>query len=346
MAQSPHVRSLMAQPHTTSTAAGTIGELTQANFTALSRLSIRRLVLAPLAVREPHWHANANELSYCVRGEALVSMSGNGNEHHSFTIAAGQMFFVPSGALHHIENTGREEAEFITGFSHERPEDFGMSGAFGAMTDAVLGNTYDLPASAFSGLRRGPADTNIGTRQAPAQIPPDARRKDPYKFDVDAMPAPVASAAGSARIAKTPYWPVLENISMNSLRITDEGMREPHWHPLTAEMGYVHEGRGRMTLLSPGGEVDTYLLSPGDVYFVPRAYPHHIEDIGEGELHFLVFFDRSTPGNIGYKASVGGFSKEVLAASFGITPDDMADLPFTPEDPLLVSRRNPVDPVR
>ena len=35
------------------------------------------------------------------------------------------------------------------------------------------------------------------------------------------------------------------NIAMFSVRITDAGMREPHWHPETAEMGYVLEaGRG------------------------------------------------------------------------------------------------------
>jgi oxalate decarboxylase len=29
---------------------------------------------------------------------------------------------------------------------------------------------------------------------------------------------------------------------MYSLRIREDGMREPHWHPITAEMGYVHKG--------------------------------------------------------------------------------------------------------
>jgi oxalate decarboxylase len=36
-----------------------------------------------------------------------------------------------------------ETVEFIITFGHERPEDFGLAGAFAAMTDAVLGNTYD-----------------------------------------------------------------------------------------------------------------------------------------------------------------------------------------------------------
>ena len=36
-----------------------------------------------------------------------------------------------------------------------------------------------------------------------------------------------------------------------------------------------------MTLLSPGASVDTYLLGPGDMYFIPKGYPHHIENIAD-----------------------------------------------------------------
>lgn len=47
------------------------------------------------------------------------------------------MFFVPSGYLHHIENLvtvkGSSIAEFILAFTHELPEDFGLSSAFSVM---------------------------------------------------------------------------------------------------------------------------------------------------------------------------------------------------------------------
>ena len=122
-------------------------------------------------------------------------------------------------------------------------------------------------------------------------------------------------------------------------------MREPHWHPVTAELGYVHEGRARMSILDPDGTVDTYLLEAGDVYFVPRAYPHQIEVISDGPIHFLVFFDQPTPGDIGFRASGSVFSREVLAASFGVAESELPQLPFTPIDPLIVGKPNPSDPV-
>ncbi|KAK9700340.1 hypothetical protein K7432_012243 [Basidiobolus ranarum] len=45
-----------------------------------------------------------------------------------------------------------------------------------------------------------------------------------------------------------------------------EGMCEPHWHPITAEMGYIAKGYACMTVMNLGGSLDTYVLRPGDVY--------------------------------------------------------------------------------
>jgi oxalate decarboxylase len=89
-----------------------------------------------------------------LRGEHLVTIAGNHSTRHSFTISPGEMFFVPSGALHSIENIGPQEGEIVLGFSHERPEDFGLSGTFGSFSDAVLGYTFGLPASAFANIQR------------------------------------------------------------------------------------------------------------------------------------------------------------------------------------------------
>ena len=120
-------------------------------------------------------------------------------------------------------------------------------------------------------------------------------------------------------------------------------MREPHWHPITAELGYVHEGGARMTVMDPDGTLDTWYLKEGDVYFIPRAYPHHIEVHSSPDIHFAIFFDQPMPGDIGYRASASAYSREVLAATFNMHIDDLPSFPFTNSDPLIVSRNNPVD---
>ena len=73
-------------------------------------------MLEPGAFREPHWHPNAHELTYCFKGYSLVTVFSNGN-CNTFTIAQGEMLFVPSGYLHAIANIGGECAEFVIAFS-------------------------------------------------------------------------------------------------------------------------------------------------------------------------------------------------------------------------------------
>jgi oxalate decarboxylase len=96
---STHVVSLTGQEPSLQFSGGSMTHVDASVFPILERLSIRRLLLAPRGVREPHWHANCHELAYCVRGEALVTIFGNQSTRASFAIAAGEMFFVPSGAL-------------------------------------------------------------------------------------------------------------------------------------------------------------------------------------------------------------------------------------------------------
>ncbi|CZR50990.1 uncharacterized protein PAC_00865 [Phialocephala subalpina] len=301
---SKHAISLINAKPFYDTELGSLRRITQDDLPILKNLSIKRLVLAPGSIREPHWHANCNELAYCISGQVLVSILGNGNEFSNFTISSGEMFHIESGSLHHIENIGDEEAVFIIAFRHERPKDFSLHASFGAMTDAVLGNTYDLASSHFEKLTRSMAPKYIVKRDGKPNIPSTAHLPNRHKFDVEGMLPPVSD---------------------------------------TVEMGYVHKGKARMSVMDPDGSLDTYYLKPGDCYFIPAAYPHQIECVEGDEIHFVIFFDQPMPQDVGYRTSATAMSREVLAATFGIKEMDLPTFPVTVKDPLIVGRKNPVD---
>ena len=342
--KSPHWLSLTKSDPVFQNDLGSVQMLDADSFPILRRLSIKRLILAPRATREPQWNVNANQLAYVVRGQVLVSMLDDADKFASFVVAEGQMYYVASGAIYHVENLGDDKAEVILALRTERPQHFSFRDSLSAMTNAVLGNTYDLPSAAFDAFERHPSQQIIpSTGTHP--VSPTERFPNIYFFDAEGQHAPLSYPYGSARLARKQYWAALDDISMYSLRVKENGMREPHWHPKTAEMGYVARGHARMRILDPDTALDHYVLEPGDVYFVPRAYPHHIEVIGDDEFHFLIFFDQPTPGDIGYRATASAFSREVLAATFEIPERTLPAFPFTPVDPLIVRRRNPVDPV-
>lgn len=316
---------------------------TKSNFPLLQGMSFYKLMLNPNAIREPHWHANADELGYCLKGQVLVSLYATGNTKAMFLVSKGEAFFIPSGSLHAIENVGEESAELILQFSHEEPEDFAISSTLGMFSDAVLGNTWGVSSQTFQPYKRSVKDVFVVKRQPGPEIPREARYTSIYRYNLDGASPLIANEGGTAKVARQDVWPILRRQALYSLMLTGKGMREPHWHPETAEMGYVQEGKGRMSILSPSGKVDTYEMNEGDIYFIPKAYPHHIENLLNTALHLQIFFDQAMPSDIGLTGSVKSYSNEVLTAVLNCPKDLFASLPTYYEDLFIVKKVNPVD---
>lgn len=318
---------------------------TKSNFPALQNVSFYQLTLHPQAVREPHWHANADELGYCLKGKLLVSFYGNNNAKETFIVTKGHAFFIPSGALHSLENIGDETAEAILQFSHEEPEDFGLSSVFGMFSDAVLGNTWDVASDHFKALKRLSKESFIAKLPKSTSVSHDLEYISPYQFALDTSPTLIDNEGGIIRAARHNVWPILKRQSLYSLIITGEGMREPHWHPETAEMGYVAQGKGRMSVMSPSGKIDTYEMEAGDLYFIPKAYPHHIENLTTSELYLLIFFDQPMPQDVGFTGSVKSFSNEILSSVMHCKKEVFEELPTYYEDLFLVKKKNRLEGV-
>ncbi|MBS0621486.1 MAG: cupin domain-containing protein [Verrucomicrobia bacterium] len=315
----------------------------KSNFPALQNMSLYKLVLHQQAIREPHWHANADELGYCLKGQVLIAFYANGNVHEIFLISKGETFFIPSGTLHSVENIGEETAELLTQFSHEEPEDFGLSSTFGMFSNAVLGNTWEVPSQHFDSLKRPITETFIAKLKKSTVLPKEAYYPSKYQYSLESASPYVGNQGGQAKVARQSVWPILQKQALYSLILHETGMREPHWHPETAELGYVMAGKGRMSILSPSNKVDTYEMNEGDIYFIPKAYPHHIENLKNSDLHILIFFDQPMPEDIGFTASVKSYSDEILSSILHTPKEVFESLPTYYQDLLIVHKKNPLD---
>lgn len=325
------------------TEGGTRKKASKQNFPILSGMSLYKLVLYPNGIREPHWHANADELGYCRHGEVLIGLYDTSDTKATFLVKQGETFFIPSGALHDIENVGSQNAELILCFSSDSVEDFGLSGTMGAFTNAVLGNTWSVNQKVFEHYKRSTANTFASLSNKTSAIPDEASYDTPYRFNLLGSEPILENEGGSARMARQNYWPILQDQALYSLILTGKGMREPHWHPETSELGFVNEGRGRMSILSPSGSIDTYIMEEGDIYFIPKAYPHHIENLEGETLHLLIFFDQAMPKDIGFTGSVKSYSNETLASITGQPPELFEGLPKYYQDLFIVTKTNPLD---
>lgn len=306
------------------------------NLPVLSGIALSYLEITPKGFREPHWHPNANELSYCLQGQAMMTIFSPGAGHDTFTIRAGEIVFVPMGYLHHIENIGEEPARFLVCFNHELPEDLNLSSALGVMPNHVLADTFKLTASFFANLHKEVNPVFIA-QQAQEQKPPLPYMMDQYKLDFGSVNPQIKNAGGWVKMSNAFLLPTLQGLAVYDLVLAEKGVREPHWHPNAAELNYLISGTARITLLSPSGSVDTFDMQAGDLSFMPRGYFHHIENTGTEPAHFTVFFNHQFPSDIGLSGCLGAYSNNILGPLYGVDPSYFDKLPKYQHDLLIVA---------
>ena len=307
-------------------------DLTADQLPILEGMALATLSLDAGAAREPHWHPNAAELSYCAEGSAQVTIVEPGGKPVVFAVERGDLFFVPTGFLHAIENTGEGESRFLICFSHGRPEDLDLSTSLTNMSGPVLDASFGVASGSFDWVRPAEAPAFIVKREAPG-APSSATSS--YRYAVEGIDPQVVTEGGSIRFARGDDYPILDGLAMYSLRFNRLGVREPHWHPNCAELNYVVNGRVKMTIVSPGGDVEAFELAAGEVSYIPPAYFHHIESLVDEEVRMCVFFNHEMPGDNGIAASVSGYSAEFIASVFGRPAETFESLPRYDEDVLL-----------
>ncbi len=328
-----HFISLKKEGKTQQFPGGTRIQADANNLPVLKRMSLYYLELDPQGVREPHWHVNANELAYCLEGSAIFSILGTNSQKERFQISAGELAFVPQGFLHSIENSGTGPARFAIVFNHELPHELGLSGSTAALPHNLLAATFGTDEKIWDFLPSG--HENIVITQKDNEAPANISKWDTNKFKLSGIDPQADLKWGKVAKARKEFFPILNGLTCYDLKLKVGGLREPHWHPNAAELDYVVSGRARMMILSPEGSLDTFEVSKGDVVFIPAAYFHYIENIGEEDLHFAIFFDSEIPQDIGISGSLGFYSNQMLASLYQVDPALLEKLPKPQESCLI-----------
>jgi len=83
--------------------------------------------LAPGAVREMHWHPNADEWQYWIEGEGRMTVFDAGPRAQTADFRSGDVGYVKRGQGHYIENTGKTELRFLAVFKVAEYQEIGLS---------------------------------------------------------------------------------------------------------------------------------------------------------------------------------------------------------------------------
>lgn len=146
------------------TAGGTDTEGNARVFPALKGggLACFSIVMRPLGIREPHWHPNAGEVHFVVKGNMKWAVTAPGGATEKGQIGEGSFFYAPPSFLHYFENPDPAKMLHVAAFfTDPEPADVGLSGFMSAYSDNVLGATFKLPPEYFSILPRFRQDAGI-----------------------------------------------------------------------------------------------------------------------------------------------------------------------------------------
>jgi Cupin len=72
-----------------------------------------------------------------------------------------------------------------------------------------------------------------------------------HNFNLEAITPQAVRNGGTRTMANANNFPLLNGMSLYSLRLESGGVRESHWHPNAAELSYCLAGRALMDHLWP-----------------------------------------------------------------------------------------------
>jgi len=127
---------------------------TKANLSVLDGLGILRFGLNPNGDVEPHWHTNAGELVYIVKGHSRITVLSPDGKVEVLEVQGGEGAFAPASHFHNIENIGKDDVEVIAFFSHEDPDYIGIGEVVGAYDNDLLAATFDVPLEYFDHFKK------------------------------------------------------------------------------------------------------------------------------------------------------------------------------------------------
>jgi oxalate decarboxylase len=112
------------------------------------------LELEPGALRELHWHPNADEWQYWIEGTGRVGIFGSHGRSRIESFGVGDAGYIPRGYGHYIENTGTTPLKVLIGFNSGEYQAIDASAWFASNPTDILSATFGVPPSAFESFPR------------------------------------------------------------------------------------------------------------------------------------------------------------------------------------------------
>ncbi|XDA88699.1 hypothetical protein R6Z07F_018342 [Ovis aries] len=279
-----------------------------------SQISLGTLRIKSSGLRAPHWHFNANEHGYLVQGTAWVGVVDDGAVVTTYNVTAGQVIFFPKNTVHWIKNVGSEDCFFLLFFStHEELQTLDVDDVFFSTPEDIASRSLK-PEGGINFIRtfqKQKEDQGVNLPPNLAELVVNANYSQSpdnfvWRYFYDLKGSKEHRFPGGI-IQLAQYWKNSSELSHNekifseflnqhqkalslsTLRIYNNGLRQPHFHFNANEMGYVISGCAKVGIINAQSSTE-FDIHIGDVIFFPTGTQHYIKSTCDEDLLLILAF--------------------------------------------------------
>ena len=123
-------------------------------FPASKTMSGGLLTVSKGRQRNLHWHTEANEFNYCLRGKGQIAIFGSGGRSKVANVQQGDAVYIPAGFGHALKNTGDDDFELVETWDKGKFEEIDLDKWVRASPNYLLSNNFaGVPASTVGKMK-------------------------------------------------------------------------------------------------------------------------------------------------------------------------------------------------
>jgi len=114
-------------PAAKSTKGGEVRIIDSSKFKVSTTIAAAIVTVRPGGIRELHWHPNADEWQYFIRGTGRMTVFATGGRARTMDFQAGDVGYIQRTLPHYIQNTGDTDLKFLEMFKSSAYQDLSLS---------------------------------------------------------------------------------------------------------------------------------------------------------------------------------------------------------------------------
>jgi oxalate decarboxylase len=118
---------MSSMPPVRKAAGGMVQIADSRNFKASTTVAAALVTIKPGGMRELHWHPNADEWQYYIKGEARMTVFDTGPRALTNDFRAGDIGYVKKSLGHYVQNIGNTDLVFLEIFKADHYAEVSLS---------------------------------------------------------------------------------------------------------------------------------------------------------------------------------------------------------------------------